>query len=133
MKRKNRQSRAFFLFGQCKSIHEVAEELEITYKEAQRLKNLYLSVSAIDESSKEGATEFYLQALEKKQLVNGVLAKVRCQLERREVWSRIELMRSWIPEAAEMLLFFSGIEIPLAWSLDGPSFILDRIKKICCN
>ena len=133
MNRKNRQSRAFFLFGRCKSVHEVAEELDISYKEARNLKNLYLSANAIDDGEKEDATDFYRVAAEREQLVNGVIGKISRQLEERQVWRRIEMIRSYFPDAIEILFFFPAIEVPLAWSLGESSAFLDRIQQITYN
>src|SRR3989344_1399200 len=67
LRRREKYSHAFFLFGQCYSISRVAHELDIPYKEAKQLHNFYLDSQKVDEETQRETTAFYERELFKPQ------------------------------------------------------------------
>ncbi len=77
LKRREKYSHAFFLFGQCHSPEQVAHKLDIPYKEAKKIYTFYLYSQKLDEKMEKDITAYYEKKLENKEVVERIKKNVK--------------------------------------------------------
>ena len=112
--RREKYSRALFLFGQCHSVSKVAYELGIPYKEAKQLHIFYLNSQAFDAEIEKDINEYYASKLdgERKETVERIIKNVKEEMRNplksaSAIRDNVVLMREYISEyGAEALEIF---------------------------